>query len=218
MNDDYRSQFAKAVIADMNEALQDPQSSPAEHVTRHGAAASFQEDGTLEVAAAFGMAPSNVKVNAATMRVVGPAASPSVVWMRITTNANATMHLTDSAGAEHQVALDDEEQDTLNRYCTAALFQLTGIANGELTGMDMAGDTSLYDDQDLHLELTSLLRSARTIATDLGARYRTGNSHPGEIAEKNADALARVEEALATAAKADDECFIQRLRPDPDEE
>ena len=98
MNDDYRSQFAKAVIADMREALEDPEITTADHVTRHGAAASFNEDGTLEVGAAYGVAPAFVRVNAATMRARGPAPSPSVVWMRIRTEAHAVMHMTDDAG------------------------------------------------------------------------------------------------------------------------
>ena len=112
--------------------------------------------------------------------------------------------------------LDEESQDILDRYCTAALFQLTGIANGELAGLDMAGNTNDFHEQELHLELTSLLRSARTITNDLAARYRSGSIQPREIADLNADALAKVDSALGAAAKADDECFVQRLRLDPD--
>ena len=166
MNDNSMQQaLLEATLAEMQRALEDPNTNIADHVMDNSGSLGDQKDGSIKVD--LDMAPGGgprpkaehgtwtdedgKNYLTATLSLI----TSTTVSMTFTNHAKASLAVRNRDGDWETTKLTPEQQETLDRYASEAAFWLTGIANGALTYTGEDPDDQ-EDEDDRHMTINDM--------------------------------------------------------------
>ena len=155
-NDSMEQALLEATLAEMKRALDDPNTSTADHALENSGSLGNRPDSSIEVD--LDMAPGGGPRPPAEhgtwtdehgkthLTATFSLRTSTTVQMTFTNHAKASLAVRNRDGEWETRKLTQEQQETLDRYASEAAFWLTGSANGALAYTDE--DPGDYEDQD----------------------------------------------------------------------
>lgn len=212
---EFQESVLRATIAEMRRVLDDPETNTVDHAMEAAVTIGDGPDDTVEADLNVGSlppfgppsAPTLADPDTGTFAISFSLSTPATVTMRLTNSATATLHMRDQESGElTQPPLSPEDQETVDRYATAAAFSLTGVANGELMTIDPYSFAESADTDEILEKADELLDNLTLYVQALHQRCEQNTPAYGQpgataIAETAGTAISALTDTLSGCSK-----------------